>query len=113
MCSVPSRASICAAGTPTPTNGSWRRVLTVSSNRSPTRCGRRHGTSTPRTRWRGGWPVADEVTPGSLSDAEIHRAVAATVFDVLLPAIPADAEWARAAAVQLVGLARYAAQRGP
>ena len=49
----------------------------------------------------------------SLTDAEIHRAVAATVHDVLLPALRDDADWARAAAIQLVGLARYAAQRGP
>ena len=49
----------------------------------------------------------------SLTDAEIHRAVAATVRDVLLPALRDDADWARAAAIQLVGLARYAARRGP
>ena len=49
----------------------------------------------------------------SLSDADIHRAVAATVRDVLLPALPDDAAWARAAAIQLVGLTQYAAQRGP
>jgi hypothetical protein len=49
----------------------------------------------------------------SLPDAEIHRAVAATVLDVLLPALRDDAHWARAAALQLVGLTRYAARRGP
>jgi hypothetical protein len=49
----------------------------------------------------------------SLTDAEIHRAVAATVHEVLLPALRDDADWARAAAIQLVGLARYAARRGP
>jgi hypothetical protein len=49
----------------------------------------------------------------SLTDAEIHGAVAATVYDVLLPALRDDAEWARTAAIQLVGLARYAAERGP
>jgi hypothetical protein len=49
----------------------------------------------------------------SLSDAEIHRAVAATVRDVLMPALRDDAEWARAAAIQLVGLTRYASRRGP
>ena len=47
----------------------------------------------------------------SLTDAEIHRAVAATVRDVLLPALRDDADWARAAAIQLVGLTRYAAAR--
>ena len=47
----------------------------------------------------------------SLTDAEIHRAVAATVLDVLLPALRDDADWARAAAIQLVGLTRYAARR--
>ena len=49
----------------------------------------------------------------SLTDAEIHRAVAATVHDVLLPALRDDADWARAAAIQLVGLTRYAARRAP
>jgi hypothetical protein len=47
----------------------------------------------------------------SLTDAEIHRSVYETVLSVLLPAIPTDAEWARATAVQLAGLVRYAAQR--
>jgi len=51
--------------------------------------------------------------PQSLGDADIHRAVAATVRDVLLPALRDDANWARAAAIQLVGLAQYAARRGP
>src|SRR6185436_11417334 len=41
----------------------------------------------------------------------IHRAVAATVRDVLLPALRDDADWARAAAIQLIGLTRYAADR--
>ena len=50
---------------------------------------------------------------GRLSDAEILRAVDATVLGVLLPALRDDADWARAAAVQLVGLVRYAAGRGP
>lgn len=54
-----------------------------------------------------------DIERNSLSDAEIHRAVAATVRDVLLPALPEDAGWARAAAIQLVGLTQYAAQRGP
>ena len=49
----------------------------------------------------------------SLTDADIHRAVAATVPDALLPALRDDADWARAATIQLVGLARYAARRGP
>jgi hypothetical protein len=47
-----------------------------------------------------------------LTDAEIHRAVHRTIVDVLLPAIGDDSEWARAAAIQLAGLARYAERRG-
>ena len=43
------------------------------------------------------------------SDAELWRGVEHTVRNVLLPVI--DDEWARAAAIQLVGLARYAQQR--
>ena len=43
------------------------------------------------------------------TDAELWRGVEATVRDVLLPAL--TDEWARAAAVQLVGLARYAQRR--
>jgi hypothetical protein len=46
-----------------------------------------------------------------LDDAALWRCVDATVHDVLLPALPADQQWARAVAVQLVGLARYAASR--
>ena len=57
----------------------------------------------------------DDVEPDlqaqSLTDVEIHRAVAATVRDVLLPALRDDADWARAAAIQLVGLTSYAARR--
>ncbi len=45
------------------------------------------------------------------TDAQLWRGVEVTVRDVLLPAI--TDEWARAAAVQLVGLARYAARRPP
>ncbi|MCB0982939.1 MAG: hypothetical protein KDB17_20145, partial [Ilumatobacter sp.] len=43
------------------------------------------------------------------TDAELWRGVEATVRNVLLPALSDD--WARAAAVQLVGLARYAQRR--
>ena len=43
------------------------------------------------------------------SDAEMWRSVEATVRDVLLPSIADD--WARVIAVQLVGMARYAATR--
>jgi hypothetical protein len=46
-----------------------------------------------------------------LDDRQLWRGVDATVLDVLLPAIPDDQPWARAVAVQLVGLARYAARR--
>ena len=56
--------------------------------------------------------VGGELEPQSLTDVEIHRAVAATVRDVLLPALRDDAGWARAAAIQLVGLTQYAARRG-
>lgn len=42
-------------------------------------------------------------------DAELWAAVEATVRDVLLPEL--EDEWARAAAVQIVGLARYARER--
>jgi hypothetical protein len=43
------------------------------------------------------------------TDVELWRGVEHTVRHVLLPAI--DDDWARAAAVQLIGLARYAATR--
>jgi hypothetical protein len=43
------------------------------------------------------------------SDTEMWRCVEATVRDVLLPSI--DDEWARVIAVQLAGMARYAAAR--
>lgn len=44
-----------------------------------------------------------------ISDADLWRGVEFTVRNVLLPAI--DDEWARAAAIQLVGVARYASRR--
>ena len=43
------------------------------------------------------------------TDAQLWRGVEHTVRNVLLPVI--DDEWARAAAIQLVGLVRYAATR--
>jgi hypothetical protein len=43
------------------------------------------------------------------SDVEMWRAVEATVRDVLLPSLADD--WARVTAVQLVGMARFAATR--
>lgn len=43
------------------------------------------------------------------TDAELWRSVEHTVRNVLLPAIDADDEWACAAAIQLIGLARHAA----
>jgi hypothetical protein len=59
---------------------------------------------------------ADEAADGPaaqasdrLSDDELWRGVEATVRDVLLPALTDD--WARAAAVQLVGVVRYARRR--
>ncbi len=54
-----------------------------------------------------------EVEPAAVPDAEIFRSIETTVRDVLLPALPDDEQWARAAATQLVGLARYAAGREP
>lgn len=50
-----------------------------------------------------------EPSSARLTDAELWRGVEATVRDVLLPAINDD--WARAAAIQLVGVARYAQRR--
>jgi hypothetical protein len=55
--------------------------------------------------------AASRLEPQSLTDAEIHRSVAATVLEVLLPALRDDADWARAAAIQLIGLTEYAAAR--
>jgi hypothetical protein len=55
--------------------------------------------------------IPDEIERQSLTDAEIHRAVATTVREVLMPALRDDADWARAVAIQLVGLARYGAER--
>jgi hypothetical protein len=43
------------------------------------------------------------------TDQQMWRAVEATVHNVLLPSIADD--WARVAAVQLVGMARFAQQR--
>lgn len=57
--------------------------------------------------------MAEDTTPstagGRLTDRELWRGVEVTVRDVLLPALTDD--WARAAAVQLVGVARYAQRR--
>lgn len=53
----------------------------------------------------------DDVRPDALTDAEILASVDHTVLNVLTPALRDDAEWARAAAIQLVGLVRYAARR--
>ncbi len=50
---------------------------------------------------------------GPLTDAEVWACVEHTLRQVILPALPADQEWARAATVQLVGLVRYAATRPP
>ena len=46
-----------------------------------------------------------------LDDAELWRSVERTLREVLLPAIADEHEWARTTAVQLAGLARYAAGR--
>jgi hypothetical protein len=51
----------------------------------------------------------DGASTQRLTDAELWRGVEFTVRNVLLPAI--DDEWARAAAIQLVGVARYATRR--
>lgn len=54
--------------------------------------------------------MAEEpLVTGQPTAAELWRGVEATVRDVLLPALTDD--WAHAAAVQLVGLARYAQRR--
>ena len=45
------------------------------------------------------------------ADSDMWRSVEATVRDVLLPSLADD--WARVIAVQLVGMARYAATRPP
>lgn len=63
----------------------------------------------PKRQLLQGSVVADP--SGQLDDAELWRCVEATVRDVLIPALVDDADWARAAAVQLVGLARYAGHR--
>lgn len=57
------------------------------------------------------WPVAEQLPGASdrLTDDELWNGVEATVRNVLLPALTDD--WARAAAVQLVGVARYARRR--
>ena len=75
----------------------------TSTDRWSTRCGRRRGTSTPRPRSPSRCAVAEP------SDAEMWRSVEATVRDVLLPSIADD--WARVMAMQLVGMARFAATR--
>lgn len=51
----------------------------------------------------------DDASTQRLTDAELWRGVEFTVLNVLLPTI--DDEWARAAAIQLVGVARYATRR--
>jgi hypothetical protein len=56
--------------------------------------------------------MAEPPRPQSLTDEQILRSVELTVRDVLLPAIPEEEAWARAVAVQLVGLVRYAIGRG-
>ena len=54
-----------------------------------------------------------DIEPQGLTDREILRSVEETVRRVLLPSLRDDAGWARAVAIQLAGLARYAAQRPP
>lgn len=50
--------------------------------------------------------------PSRLDDGELWRCVDETLTHVILPALADDAEWARAATVQLIGLVRYAERRG-
>lgn len=64
----------------------------------------------PRTRSWSDCAVADSLH-ALLDDAELWHCVDATLTDVILPALPTDEAWARAAAVQLIGLVRYAARR--
>lgn len=54
-----------------------------------------------------------DIEPQGLTDREILRSVEDTVLRVLLPSLRDDAGWARAVAIQLAGLVRYAAQRPP
>lgn len=65
----------------------------------------------PKQWSQNGCAVADQSSAHSqrLSDADLWRGVEFTVRNVLLPAI--DDDWARAAAIQLVGVARYAVRR--
>jgi hypothetical protein len=53
----------------------------------------------------------DSPLPMRLEDAEVWRCVDATLTGVVLPALPGEEEWARAATVQLIGLVRYALGR--
>lgn len=57
-------------------------------------------------------PTERPELPGRLDDGELWRCVDETLTHVILAALPDDAEWARAAAVQLIGLVRYAERRG-
>ena len=102
-------ASTCARAMSTPTRGAASEGSTSSRRRSSIRSGRRRGTSISRPRSQDG-SVAD-VEPQGLTDREILRSVEDTVLRVLLPSLRDDAGWARAVAIQLAGLARYAAQR--
>ena len=79
------------------------RATPTSTGRWSTRCGGRRGTSTPRP------PSPRRSAVREPSDVEMWRSVEATVRDVLLPSIADD--WARVIAVQLVGMARFAATR--
>jgi hypothetical protein len=51
------------------------------------------------------------VSGGRVTDEALWQSVVETVRDVLLPALEGD-EWARLAALQVVGLAHYARDRG-
>ena len=101
--------STCARAMSTPTSGAAIEGSTRSRMRSSIPSGRRRGTSISRPRSQDG-SVAD-VEPQGLTDREILRSVEDTVLRVLLPSLRDDAGWARAVAIQLAGLARYAARR--
>ncbi len=100
---VPLRPALGSRATPT--SGSGARATPTSTGRWSTRCGGRRGTSTPRPRSPSRCAVHEP------SDAEMWRSVEATVRDVLLPSLADD--WARVTAIQLVGMARFAATRPP
>ncbi len=60
-------------------------------------------------------PVCDSVRAlaGRAESGHDLASLAAELYDDILPAIDDRDEWARAATIQLIGLVRYGARRGP